>query len=197
MVKLHTEAGEILTHSVIRCLEFHFPPRFYCIDHHQYLCSWYSWPLCWLNQSGNIWCGTHILLLWAFLILNAIVWLYIRFNFYLTIVFIVIWIIQFAIPVKPIFCERKAFRCAVFIAFDWMMVDSSDSADISCLSSSSRVVLCSHSWWQRGSFWQFKCSRTSMLTEWPGCFDDPFHVQNVSQGCHLLVFSARFLQFST
>jgi len=48
-----------------------------------------------------------------------------------------------------------------------MTQNSPNSADISDLSSCSREVLCRQTWWQRWSFWQFKCSRTIMLKEWP------------------------------
>ena len=65
------------------------------------------------------------------------------------------------------------------------------------LTLSSRVVLCRQSWWQRWSFRPFKCHRTMMLKEWPGCCDDIVCIRNVSSGCHLLVFCARFLQRST
>jgi len=92
---------------------------------------------------------------------------------------------------------RKAFRCAILIPFDWMTVDSSDSANILDLSSSSREVLCRQSWWQWRSFWKFECSSTIMLKEWPGGFVGLFNVRNVSNGCHLLVLSARFLLCST
>jgi len=51
---------------------------------------------------------------------------------------------------------------------------------------------CRHSRWQRRSFSQLKCSRTIMLKEWPGCFEDLCHVQNVSHGGLLLVSSTRF-----
>ena len=34
------------------------------------------------------------------------------------------------IPVKPIFGVGNAVRCAILIPFDWMMVDSADSADV-------------------------------------------------------------------
>jgi len=58
---------------------------------------------------------------------------------------------------------------------------------------SSREVIGSLSWWQCWSFWQFKCSRTTMLKIWPECFDDLFGMWNESYGCHLVVMSARLL----
>ena len=74
-----------------------------------------------------------------------------------------------------------------------MTVDSSDSVDIEYLSWSSREVLCRERWWQQWrSFWELKCSRTSMLNELPGCIDDLVHVRNVSHSGHLLVLSLGF-----
>jgi len=69
-------------------------------------------------------------MLWAFQILDAIVVLCIGFIVRCTILFTVIWIIQVAIPVKPIIGIRNAIRCAIIVALDWMTVDSPDSADI-------------------------------------------------------------------
>ena len=51
-------------------------------------------------------------------------------------------------------------------------------------------------WWQMWSFWQFECSCTVTLREWPRCVDDLIHIRNVSQGCHSPVLSARFLSCS-
>jgi hypothetical protein len=48
-----------------------------------------------------------------------------------------------------------------------MKVDYLNSADIQYLSSSSREILWRQSWWQRRSFWQCTCCRTTMLKEWP------------------------------
>jgi len=127
---------------------------------------WLQWNP---NQSGNIWGGTHIPLLWTFRILDAIDLLYIRFNVCRAIVFTVIWIILVPILVKPIFSVRNAFRCTILITVTWMMVDSSDSADILNISLSPREVLCRQSWYQKGSIWQFKWSQTIMLKEWAGC----------------------------
>jgi len=58
-------------------------------------------------------------------------------------------------------------------------------------------VLCRQRWWQRRSFWQFECSRTIMLKEWPQCFYNLFRVWNVSHGSHLHVLSVRFFLGST
>jgi hypothetical protein len=77
-----------------------------------------------------MWRGSHILLLWAFRILNTIVGLYIGFIICCAIIFAVISIIQVANPVQPIICVRTAFKCDTLIAFDWMTVESPDSADI-------------------------------------------------------------------
>jgi len=128
-VKLH-KAREPLTHSVLLFLLFFISPRFNWIDHDQHLFSLFIWLPCWPNQSGHIWRHSHILLLWAFRILNAIVGVYIRFIIRCTIIFDVIWIIQVAIPVQPIIGVRNALRCAIVVAFHWMTVDSPDSADI-------------------------------------------------------------------
>jgi hypothetical protein len=54
------------------------------------------------------------------------------------------------------------------------------------LSSSSSEVLCLQSWGQTWSFGQIKCSCTIMLKERPGCFNNLFHVRNVSYGGYLL-----------
>jgi len=182
-----------LTHPVLLFFSSFISPRFNCIDRHQHLLSLSLWLPGRTNQSGHIGRVAHIMLLWAFRILDTIVVLYIGFIVRCTILFTGIWIIQVPIPVKPIIGIRNADRCAIIVGFDWMMVDSPDSADIYDLSSSSREVLCRQSWWQRWSFWQFKCSGTIMLKEWPGCFDDLFCVRNLSHGGYLLVLSARFL----
>jgi len=97
-VKLHKEAGETLTHSVQPFLRSLVPPRFYCIDHHKHLFSLALEHPGWPNQSGIIWGGIHIPLLWAFRILNAIALLHIRLNVCHSIFVGVIWIVQVAIP---------------------------------------------------------------------------------------------------
>jgi len=119
------------------------------------------WLRCWRNQYRNIWCGTHITLLWAFRILDATVSPYIRFKFCLTFVIAVNWIIQVAIPVEPMSGVWNTFRCAILTALDWMTVHSCHLPDIQYFSLSSRQIICRQSWWQRWSFWQFKCSRPS------------------------------------
>jgi len=129
-VKLHKEAGELLMHSILLCLQSFISPRFYCIDHHQHLFSLSLQLWCWPNQSRNSSRGTCILLVWVFRIVDAIVLLVIRFIVCCTIVFAVIWIIQVAIPVKLIFSVRNPFWCANLITFYRMTVDSPDSADI-------------------------------------------------------------------
>jgi len=192
-VKQHKEAGKTLTHSVRHFLRSHIPPLVNCIDCQQHHSSMSLWVPCWPNPSGNIWHGTPIPLLWAFRILDAIVLLYIRFNIYLAIIFAVIWIIQVAIPVKPIFSIWNVFRCTILISFHKGTVESSDLVGIYYSSSSPREVLCRHSWLLQWSHWQFKCSRTFMVKEWPGWYDDPFSVWNVSYGCHLLVLIGWFL----
>jgi len=97
-VMLH-KAGELLTHSVLHFLPSFISPRFCCIDRHQHLFSLSLWLPCWPNQSGHIWRGAHILLLWAFRILDAIVLFYIWVIVRCAILFAVNWIIQVAIPV--------------------------------------------------------------------------------------------------
>jgi len=180
-------------YSVLHFLHSLIPSHFNCNDHHQHHFSIPLWLPCRPNQSGNIWRGTHIVLLWEFQILDAIVLLYIRFNVCYAIVFTVIWIDQVLIQVKSIFCGWKAFRCAILITFDRMTVDSSDAAGIQYSSLSSREVLCRQTWWQRRSFWQCKCSHTIMLKEWQACFDGLFCVRNGSYGIHLLLLSMWFL----
>jgi len=98
-VKLHKEAGETLTHSVLHFLHSLIPPCFYCINHHQDLFGLSIWLSCWPNHSGHIWGGSHIPLLWAIQILDAIALLNIRFNICHAIVFAVNSIIQVAIVV--------------------------------------------------------------------------------------------------
>jgi hypothetical protein len=78
-----------------------------------------------------------------------------------------------------------------------MAVDSSDSANIQYLSSFCREVLCRQCWWHRWFFRQFKCSRTIMLKDWLGCFDDLFGIWIVSYSCHLFVLSVTLLLCSS
>jgi len=195
---LHNEPGEnILSQCVLPFLVSLIASHFHCIDHLQPHFTVSLWPSCWPNQSGNISGGTHIPLLWASRIFHAIVSLYIRFDVSLPVVFVLIWIIQVNIPVKPIFSVQNAFRGTVFIPLSWITVESVYLAVIYFLSSSSREVICRQSWWQRWSFWQFKCSCTIMLKVWLGWFDNLFSIGNVSYGCDLLVLSERFLLCST
>jgi len=153
LVKILKPAGETLTDSVLLFLDSLSPPRFDCTERHQQFISLSLWLLCRPNQSGNIWCITHIPLFWPFGNLDGIALLYIRFEVCRAICFAVSWIIQDPIPVEPLFGVRNAFRCTSLITFDWMTVDSSDSADILYVGSSSREVLCRQSWWQRRSYW--------------------------------------------
>ena len=74
-----------------------------------------------------------------------------------------------------------------------MTVDFSHLADIQYLSSSSWEVLRRQRLWQWRSFWQFECSHTNMLKEWPACVDDLFHVRNISHSSYLHVWTSRFL----
>jgi len=128
-VKLH-KAGEPWTHYVLLFLPSFISPRFYCIDRNQHLFSLSLWLPCRPNQSGHIWRSAYILLLWAFRILDANVLLYIVFIVRCAIIFAVIWSIQTAIPVKPIFGVRNRFRWAILVAFLCMTVDSPDLVNI-------------------------------------------------------------------
>jgi len=157
----------------------------------------FLWPLCWPSQSASMQCSTNISWLWGYWILDAIASLYLEFNVCLQVVFAVIWIIQVPILAKPIFGVRNAFRCNILITFSWKAVNSSDSADIYYLSSSSREVHCIKCWWHRWSLWRCKCSCTMVLHIWPGSFDDLFSIWNVSHGCHLCVLSTRFILCDT
>jgi len=188
--------GNTLTHSVLFCFVPLIPARFHRIIRHQHVFHHFFRPACWQHQSGNIKCGRHIRLLWGFRILDAILHLSVEFCVSLPAVFAGIWITEVTIPVGLIFLVRNAFICTVQITFGWMVVDSFDSVDITYVSSSSREVLCSQSWWQWWSFWLFTCRHTIMLEVWPGCFDDLFSIWNISYGCHLLLLGARFLQCS-
>jgi len=79
-VRIHREADEPLTHSVLLIPRSLIPPRFNCFDCHQHHLSLSMWPLCRPNQSGNNWRGTHIPLIWTFRILDANDLLDVRFN---------------------------------------------------------------------------------------------------------------------
>jgi len=147
-VEMMQEAGETLTHSVLLFLHSLIPTCFHCIDCHQQLFSVSVRFPCRSNQSGNIWRNTHIPLQYTFQIVDEVAIPNVRFTVCCPIVFGVICIVQVPIPVKPIIHCRNVFRCAVLR----MTVDSSDSANISYLSWSSRAVLCRQSWWPRRSF---------------------------------------------
>ena len=98
LVMLHT-ARESLTHSVLLFLPSLISPPFCCIDHHEHLFGLSLWLPRGPNQSGHIWHGAHIQLLWALRILDAIVLLYIGLIVCCAILFAVNWIIQVGIPV--------------------------------------------------------------------------------------------------
>jgi len=149
-----------IDHSALPFLVSFVPRSFHCSDHPQYPFSLLHWPPYWPNQSRNIWCSTHNLVLWAFWDLIASVQPDIEFVICLPTVIALILIIQVTIPVKPIFCVGNALRFTTVITFHWMIVNWFDMADIYCLSSSSREILCRASGWQLWSFWQFKCSHT-------------------------------------
>jgi len=198
LVKQHIDPGErISTDSDLLFLVSPIPPCCHCIDGHQHLLSLYVCPPCWPNQSGNILCGTHILNLWASRILDGIVFLYIGLIMCLSVLFALIWNIQGTIPVKPILSVGNAVRCTIQITSCWMTVDGSDPVDIKYWSLFSRKVVCKPSWWQRWSFRQLKCSCAIMLKVCPGCLDNLPHIWNVTNGCHLLDLSTRFILHST
>ena len=129
-VKIHKEAGESLTHCVLLVLQSLIPHRFNCIDRHQHIFSLSLGLPRRPIQSGNISHSAHIPLLRAFLNLDAIVLLYIRFTIRQAIFFASIWIFWVTIPVKPILSVRNVFKSAILITFDWMTVHCLDSADI-------------------------------------------------------------------
>jgi len=198
MVKQHIEPGaHRLTQSVLRVLLSLIPPTYHCADSHQPCSSLFHCTLCLQNTSGNIWCGTHNPVLWAFQSLDAIAWLYIGFILCLAVLFAVVWIIHVTIPVSAIFDVGKSFRCTIVITFGWMAVDSFVSAHAELLSSSSREVLFRQSLWHRWSVWECKCSRTISFEVRTGCFEDLFGNWNGSYGCPLLVLSAGLLLCST
>ena len=188
-VTQYIEPGKnILTQYVLLFLASLIPPCFHCTGSHQPLFSLLHWLPCWPNESRNIRCRTHNVVLQFFRSFHATAWHYVTFIFSLTVVFALIWIIQITIPVKAIFGSRNAFRRAILNTFGWMTADSSVSAYVQYLRSTSRDVLCRQSWWQRWSFWQLKYSRTIMLEVWAGCFDDLLGIGNVSYSCYLLVW---------
>jgi len=184
-------------HSVLLFLGPLIPPCFHYIDHHHGLFNLFIWSLYRPNQSGNIQCSTHIPLLWGFLILTGVVQFHISFIVCLPVIFAVVWIIQVPIPFKPIFSIWNAFRWVTLITFSRMAVDLFDSADIQYLSSSPMEVLYRQSWWHRRFFRQYKYSHASLMKVWLGWFDDLVSSWNVSDGCHLLILSARFLLCSS
>jgi len=180
-VKLHERPGEnTSTYSVVLCLNPLIRPRFHCMDSHQHQSSRFLWPPCWLNQSGNILCNTHHLLIWGFWFFDAIVQLHVEFIVCLPVIFAVSWIIQDFFPGKPFLGSWNTSRCTIIFTFGRMAMNSFHSAYIQHLSWSSRQILCRLSWWQRWSFRQFKSSCTAMLAAWLGCFYDHFCIWNVS-----------------
>jgi len=170
-----------------------FPLQWTSSNHFQH----FLWIPCWPNQSGYLQCSTHILLLWAFRIIDAILFLYVRFIFCLQVVLNFFWIIRVTIRFKPILSVWKAVRCTGFITLGWMAIYCFDSEHVYYHSSSFRKILWRQSWWQRGSVQQSKCSRTIMLIVWPGSFDYLFSIWNVSYGWYLLVVSVRLLLCTT
>jgi len=60
-------------HSVLHILHTLVPSGLDCIDRPQHPFSMFLWPPCRPNQSRKVLDGTHILLLWGFQILDAIV----------------------------------------------------------------------------------------------------------------------------
>jgi len=138
----HIDPGEhILTQTVLLFPVSLISPCFHCTDSYQRLFSLIHWPPCWPNQSRNIWCSLFNNVLWAFESLDAIAWVYIWLIVGLTVVFTLIWIIQIANPVKPIFNVENNSWCTFLLTFAWMTINSPDSVDIQYLSSTSRDVL--------------------------------------------------------
>jgi len=181
----------ILTYFFL-CLLFHLVS----IDGDHHLFKLVVRPPCWPNQSGNIWCATYILRLWAFRILDGIVLLYIGFIVCLPDIFALVWSIRVTIPVKLIPGFGNPFRCTILITLCWMIADSSESVAIQYFSSSARKVLCRHTWCHTWFFPPFQCRRTIMCNDWPGHFNQLLRDMNVTNGCHLLVSSVRFLHCS-
>jgi len=90
------------THIDLICSNFlvvFVPTCSHCSDRHQCLFSFFNWPLCWLNKSGNMCCSTHIPVLWAFQNPYAIGMLTIGSVIYFPLVNSLDWIMQVAIEV--------------------------------------------------------------------------------------------------
>jgi len=73
-VKQQKESGEnTLTHSGMLVIVPLILSHFNFINCHQQFFSHVVWLLCWLNQSGVIWWGTDILVLWGCRMLHSVV----------------------------------------------------------------------------------------------------------------------------
>jgi len=193
----NSHSNNILTNSVLHFLVSFAPPCFHCSDCHQPCFGLIHWPLCWPNQSANMWSRTHIRVLWAFRSIKAILNFDIRFVEWVAVVIADIWIIEVTIADNSISSVGNAFRWNIVITFGWMTADSPDSADISCFSPSSREVPCRQSGCQRWSFSQYICCHTIRWKVWPRCSDDLFSIWNVSHSCYLLGLGERYLLCST
>jgi len=201
--------SKILSQAIYRTWWTDIDPICPTVSCFQYSClfrlHWHSstpfqpgyWPPCWQDQSRIIGWGTHDQVIWAVRGLDPIVWPNFGFIVFHAVHFAVVWVIQMTFPGKAIFDVRNAFRCTIIVTLKLMMIDCFNSADMHYFSSSSRLVLCRYSWWQRWSFWKFDCSRAIMSEVWPGFFDDFFNIGNVSYGGHLLDSSAGFYLCST
>jgi len=177
-------------HILICSRQFFFgsniPPSFHWNECHRLIVSQFSWLLYWPNKPGKIWCSTHIPLLQAIWILNAIVMLDFKFSICLPIIFAPNWIIEVAMLIKPIFCIRNTFRCTVRISFGWTTVDYFRLADNQNFISFTRVVQCWHSRWQMWYFWPFSCSYTIISKVGPQYIHNLISIWNVLYGWYLI-----------
>jgi hypothetical protein len=148
--------------------------------------------MCWCNHSGNIWCGTHILLLWGFQILVGIVYLYIKFNDCLPLSSLLYGLTMLPLQSSLISGSNKlsgilstspsAGWCSI------MCIQCTCSTEIG-----SWGVHCGHIWLQSWAFQYWICWYTIRLNVWPGCFHNFFGTWKQSYGCCLIVVSVRFL----
>jgi len=187
----------ISTHSVLLCLVSLIPPYFYHSDRHQQLLSLMHWPPCCPNQSRNIRCATYHPVLWCVQSLDAIVQL--SFGF--------VDCLPSHLRSHVIYqCQRSSlgkFRFRECFRVHYSHHSRLDGGRFFrlCRQLLLELVLrgghLQTNWCPRWSFWLFESSRTNMLKQWPGCFDDLFRNRNVSNGTHLPVFSTTFLLYST
>lgn len=124
LVKLHIETGWPGANFWLHFLPSCVSPRCECIDGYQYIFSLSVALPCWLNHSLNTSPGSHILLLWAFLILHSIVEQYIGFIVCRAIILADIWIIQVTMPVSPTVFIQNHCGWTIVGTFDWMRMFS-------------------------------------------------------------------------